>query len=77
MCDINRGKLCTLKTLLEGNSQIDPADAAAVLLRGRSASGLGRERYGRQRRQVTITNAFCDALRVQDAAGASTAEGVH
>jgi hypothetical protein len=31
MYDINRGKLCTLKTLLEGNSQIDPADAAAVL----------------------------------------------
>ena len=31
MRDINRGKLCTLKTLLEGNSQIDPADAAAVL----------------------------------------------
>jgi len=31
MQDINRGKLCTLKTLLEGNSQIDPADAASVL----------------------------------------------
>lgn len=31
MRDLNRGKLCTLKTLLEGNSQIDPADAAAVL----------------------------------------------
>ena len=31
MRDINRGKLCTLKTLFEGNSQIDPADAAAVL----------------------------------------------
>ena len=31
MYDINRGKLCTLKTLLEGNSQIDPADAAAVI----------------------------------------------
>ncbi len=31
MRDINRGKLCTLKTLLEGNSQIDPADAAQVL----------------------------------------------
>jgi hypothetical protein len=31
MQDINRGKLCTLKTLLEGNSQIDPADAARVL----------------------------------------------
>ena len=31
MYDLNRGKLCTLKTLLEGNSQIDPADAAAVL----------------------------------------------
>ena len=31
MQDINRGKLCALKTLLEGNSQIDPADAAAVL----------------------------------------------
>ena len=31
MRDINRGKLCTLKTLLEGNSQIDPADAASVL----------------------------------------------
>ena len=31
MQNINRGKLCTLKTLLEGNSQIDPADAAAVL----------------------------------------------
>ena len=31
MRDINRGKLCTLKTLLEGNSQIDPADAAFVI----------------------------------------------
>ena len=31
MRDLNRGKLCTLKTLMEGNSQIDPADAAAVL----------------------------------------------
>ena len=31
MQNINRGKLCTLKTLLEGNSQIDPADAARVL----------------------------------------------
>ena len=31
MQNINRGKLCTLKTLLEGNSQIDPADAAQVL----------------------------------------------
>ncbi len=31
MQEINRGKLCTLKTLLEGNSQIDPADAASVL----------------------------------------------
>ena len=31
MRDINRGKLCTLKTLFEGNSQLDPADAAAVL----------------------------------------------
>ena len=31
MRDINRGKLCTLKTLLEGNSQIDPADVAQVL----------------------------------------------
>ena len=31
MRDINRGKLCTLKTLFEGNSQIDPADAAAVI----------------------------------------------
>ena len=31
MYDINRGKLCTLKTLLEGDSQIDPAAAAAVL----------------------------------------------
>ena len=31
MRDINRGKLCTLKTLFEGNSQIDPADAAFVI----------------------------------------------
>ena len=31
MRDLNRGKLCSLKTLLEGNSQIDPADAAAVI----------------------------------------------
>ena len=31
MRDLNRGKLCTLQTLLEGNSQIDPADAAQVL----------------------------------------------
>ena len=31
MYDINRGKLCTLKTLLEGDSQIDPAAAAAVV----------------------------------------------
>lgn len=31
MYAINRGKLCTLKMLLEGNSQIDPAEAAAVI----------------------------------------------
>ena len=31
MNDLNRGKLCTLKTLLEGNSQIDPAEAASVI----------------------------------------------
>ena len=31
MTDLNRGKLCTLKTMFDGNSQIDPADAAAVL----------------------------------------------
>ena len=28
---INRGKLCALKTLLEGDSEIDPAGAAAVI----------------------------------------------
>ena len=31
MRDINRGKLCTLQPLLEGNSQLDPAGAAQVL----------------------------------------------
>lgn len=31
MTDLNRGKLCALKMLLQGNSQIDPDSAAAVI----------------------------------------------
>lgn len=31
MTDLNRGKLCTLKMLLKGNSIIDPDSAAEVI----------------------------------------------